>query len=260
MPHTMEQPVLINPEARGGVVLLCDHATNHVPAAYDNLGLAPDELHKHIAFDIGAEAVTRRICELMGVTAILGPVSRLVIDCNREPDRPSLVPKASDGVYIPANQEMTPSAIAARRDAYYHPFHGACETVINNHLDGGIVPLVVGVHSFTPEMSGEKRPWHVGLLWNDDPRLAQAMIGLLERETDLIIGDNLPYSGKDLYYTMQRHGADNGLPQTTLEIRQDLVDTEEKVTHWAALMADIFDECMTRSDLVTRKYYGMTKP
>jgi predicted N-formylglutamate amidohydrolase len=256
----MEQPVVINSDARGGVILLCDHATNHVPVEYDNLGMAPDELKQHIAFDIGAEAVTRKICEMMGVAAVLGPVSRLIIDCNREPDRPSLVPKESDGIHIPANQDMTASAIAARRDAYYYPFHNACEKMINDHLNAEKIPLVIGVHSFTPEMNGEKRPWHVGFLWNEDPRLAQAMIGLLERETDLTVGDNLPYSGKDLYYTTQRHGADNGLPQTTLEIRQDLIDTDEKTTQWAALLADILDECMSRDDLVARKYYGTHRP
>lgn len=249
MPHTMEQPVLINPDARKGVVLLCDHATNHVPADYQHLGLPPERFEEHIAYDIGAEAVTRKICEMMGVAAVLGPVSRLLIDCNRELDHPTLVPPASDGIDIPANKELTEKAIAARVDAYYKPFHAAAETLINSHLDAGLEPVVMAVHSFTPTMNGEDRPWHVGFLWNDDPRLAQAMIGLLERETDLVIGDNEPYSGKDLYHTMQRHGADLGLAQTTLEIRQDLVDTDDKTTQWAALLADVLDECMQRSDL-----------
>lgn len=256
MPHTMEQPVLINHTARTGVILLCDHATNHVPVAYDDLGLDRPHFDDHIAYDIGAEAVTRKICELMGAPAVLGPVSRLLIDCNREEDHATLVPPASDGIIIPANQDLTPSVISARKAAYYHPFHDACERLVFEHIEAGIVPLVMGVHSFTPTMNGEDRVWHVGFLWNEDPRLAQAMIGLLERETDLIIGDNLPYSGKDLYHTMQRHGADHGLPQTTLEIRQDLIDEQGKVDQWAALMADMLDECMSRPDLAQRKYYG----
>ncbi|WP_262693967.1 N-formylglutamate amidohydrolase [Kordiimonas aquimaris] len=255
----MEQPVLINPDAREGIILLCDHATNHVPHGYDNLGLTPDVLEEHIAYDIGAEDVTRKICEMMGVAAVLGPVSRLLIDCNREPGRSSMIPTASDGITIPANNDLTEKAIKARMDAYYYPFHTMCETLIAEHMDAGLTPLLVAVHSFTPAMAGEDRPWHVGFLWNQDPRLAQAMIGLLERETDLVIGDNLPYSGKDLYYTMQRHGADHGLPQTTLEIRQDLVDTEEKTTQWAALIADVLDECMERNDLKQRKLYPVSK-
>ncbi len=256
MPHTMEQPVLINYEARTGIILMCDHATNHVPVGYDGLGLDNQHLEDHIAYDIGAEAVTRKICELMGVAAVLGPVSRLLIDCNREEHRPSLVPMASDGVVVPANQDLTPAVIAARKKAYYDPFHDACEQLVADHVSEGLVPRVIGVHSYTPTMNGEDRAWHAGFLWNKDPRLAQAMIGLLERETDLIIGDNLPYSGKDLYHTMQRHGADHGLPQTTLEIRQDLVDNDAKTTEWAALIADVLDECLSREDLVQRKYYS----
>lgn len=259
MPHTMEQPVLINPDAQSGIILLCDHATNHIPSGYDNLGLEPSLLEEHIAYDIGAEDVTRKICEMMGVPAVLGPVSRLLIDCNREPGRSSMIPTESDGIVIPANSDLSESAINARMDAYYYPFHDACEKLIARHLDAGLTPLLVAVHSFTPQMGDEERPWHVGFLWNQDPRLAQAMIGLLERETDLVIGDNLPYSGKDLYYTMQRHGADHGIPQTTLEIRQDLVDTDEKTTQWAALIADVLDECMTRSDLSERKIYSTAK-
>lgn len=260
MPHTMEQPVLINRDARMGVILLCDHATNHVPAAYDSLGLADEHFEDHIAYDIGAEAVTRKICDMMGAPAVLGPVSRLLIDCNRGPDQPSMVPPVSDGIQIPANRDLTPAQIQARMDAYYHPFHEACDTLIADHLADDVVPLVLGVHSFTPTMNGEDRVWHVGFLWNQDPRLAQALIGLLERETDLVIGDNMPYSGKELYYTMQRHGADHGLPQTTLEIRQDLVDTDDKARQWAELIAESLEECLRRNDLVARKYYGGVKP
>lgn len=255
MPHTMEQPVLINGDARTGIILMCDHATNHVPEGYDNLGLTDSNLEEHIAYDIGAEAVTRKICDLMGVSAVLGPVSRLLIDCNREDNRRSLVPAESDGVVIPANQDLTPASIEARKQAYYYPFHDACERLVAEHVAEGLVPLVLGVHSYTPIMNGEGRPWHVGFLWNKDPRLAQALIGLLERETDLAIGDNLPYSGADLYHTMQRHGADHGLPQTTLEIRQDLVDDEAKTTEWAALIADLLDECLSREDLIQRQFY-----
>lgn len=257
MPHEMEQTVVLNPDARAGVVLICDHATNHVPAAYDSLGLEDRHFDDHIAYDIGAEAVTRKICDMMGVPAVLGPVSRLLIDCNREEDHATLVPSASDGVHVPANSDLTAAAIAARKEAYYHPFHDACEKLVFDHIEAGMVPLVMGVHSFTPTMNGEDRAWHVGFLWNEDPRLAQAMIGLMERETDLIVGDNLPYSGKDLYHTMQRHGADHGLPQTTLEIRQDLVDDDDKASQWAALIADLLDECLSRNDLTQRKYFGV---
>lgn len=249
------QPEILNPTARKGLIILCDHATNHIPDGYENLGLTEDVLGQHVAYDIGAAAVTRKMCELMGVSAVLAPVSRLLIDCNREPDSPTLVPAISDGITIPANVDLPPSALQARKDAYYTPFHDACASLVEAHLDEGVVPLVVGMHSFTHEMGGEKRPWHAGFLWNRDPRLAQAMIGLMERETDLVIGDNLPYSGKDLYYTMERHGAAHGLPQTTIEIRQDLLMKPSMTDEWAALMADILDECMLRDDIARIEFF-----
>ncbi|NVJ99837.1 MAG: N-formylglutamate amidohydrolase [Alphaproteobacteria bacterium] len=249
------QPEILNPDAREGLIILCDHATNHIPAGFEQLGLPDDVLAQHVAYDIGAEAVTRKMCELMGVSAVLAPVSRLLIDCNREPDSPTLVPAISDGISIPGNGDLSAGAIRARMDAYYTPFHDACAHLVEAHLDAGVVPLVVGMHSFTDEMGGEKRPWHAGFLWNKDPRLAQAMIGLMERETDLVIGDNLPYSGKDLYHTMERHGAAHGLPQTTIEIRQDLLAKQSMTDEWAALMADLLDECMQRDDIARIEHF-----
>lgn len=249
------QPEILNGDALGGVIVLCDHASNFVPCEYESLGLEAEHFEKHIAWDIGAADVTRKICSMMGVAGVLAPVSRLLIDCNREPDHGTLIPPLSDGVHIPANRDLGPAAVQARKDAYYTPFHDACAGLVEAHLNAGKVPLVVGMHSFTPEMGGETRPWHAGFLWNRDPRRAQAMIGLLERETDLVVGDNLPYSGRDLYYTMQRHGADHGLPQTTIEVRQDLLATDAMTTEWAALLADILDECMNRADIATIRHY-----
>lgn len=249
------KPEILNADACGGVIVLCDHATNFIPADFANLGLEEAHLEKHIAWDIGAADVTRKICSMMGVAGVLAPVSRLLIDCNREPDHKTLVPPISDGISIPANQDLGARAVEARKAAYYTPFHEACGALVESHLKAGKVPLVVGMHSFTPEMAGQPRPWQAGFLWNKDPRLAQAMIGMLERETDLTVGDNLPYSGRDLYYTMQRHGADHGLPQTTIEVRQDLLATDAMTTEWAALLADILDECMSREDVASIRHY-----
>ncbi|MFC3052679.1 N-formylglutamate amidohydrolase [Kordiimonas pumila] len=246
---------ILNPNVIGDVIILCDHATNHIPENYQNLGLGQADLERHIAWDIGAAEVTRKICSMMGVAGVLAPVSRLLIDCNREPDHATLIPPQSDGTIIPANRDLPESAVAARKKAYYVPFHMACADLVEKHLNAGKTPIIIGMHSFTPVMKDEGRPWHIGFLWNKDPRLAQAMIGLLERETDLIVGDNLPYSGKDLYYTMQRHGADNGLPQTTIEIRQDLLADDKMTSEWAALLADVLDECTERHDIMSIQYY-----
>lgn len=249
------QPEILNPDSRQGLIILCDHATNHVPEGYDNLGVSAEDLDDHIGWDIGAAEITRQMCDLMGCTAVLAPVSRLFIDFNRELDDPTLLPEVSDGVAIPGNQGISAEEVRARTAAYYTPFHEAAAASVKAHLEAGVVPLVVGMHTFTAEMNGEKRPWHAGFLWNKDPRLAQALIGLMERETDLVIGDNMPYSGRALYYTMQRHGADHGVPQTTIEIRQDLVEKPAMVTEWAALMADLLDECLRRPDIAQIRHY-----
>ncbi len=242
-------PEIINPGKRPGLIILCEHASNFIPPVYEGLGLSRKHLIDHIAWDIGTEAVTRKMAEMMEVPAVLAKVSRLVIDCNREPDRHGLVPEVSDGIDIPGNRGLDLSARQARISAYYTPFHRAANTLVQAHLKAGIRPLVVGMHSFTSQMDGIKRPWQVGFLYNKDPRLAEAMMGLMERETDLCIGNNQPYSGKDLYYTMERHGAAHGLAQTTMEVRQDMLKTEAQTTEWAALLADCLDECMQRSDL-----------
>ncbi|MBL4788037.1 MAG: N-formylglutamate amidohydrolase [Kordiimonadaceae bacterium] len=248
-------PEVLNPDEIAGLIILCEHASNHIPKDYQQLGLEDEELERHIAWDIGAAEVARHMAEMMGAPAVLGTVSRLLIDPNRAPDQPGLVPTSSDGVFIPANQDLSAAALAVRKAAVYDPFHEAAGRLVQRHLDAGIVPLVVGMHSFTPDMGDEERPWQIGFLWNNDPRLAQAMIGLLERETELLIGDNEPYSGKDLYYTMERHGAAHGLPQTTIEIRQDLLSKPEMTLEWAGLLADLLDECMNRDDLTQIRHF-----
>ncbi|GHF20027.1 N-formylglutamate amidohydrolase [Kordiimonas sediminis] len=248
-------PEVINKDARTGLILVCDHASNFVPENLNGLGLDPKHLEDHIAIDIGCAEMTRKMAEMMGVAAVLAPVSRLVIDCNRDPLSTTMVPTVSDGIIIPGNHGLDSIDIAIRKRAYYDPFHSTIEELIAAHLAAGQIPIVAALHSFTPEMNGQERPWGAGLLWNRDPRLAQALIGLLERETDLVIGDNEPYSGQDLYYTMQRHGADHGLPQATIEIRQDLLSNDAQITEWSALMADLLDECMAREDIVQIKHY-----
>lgn len=244
------KPTVLHPKSREGVVILCDHATNHIPEGYENLGLEANILESHIGWDIGAADVARCMSFMMNVPAVFAPTSRLLIDCNRSPDSGSLVPAISDGAMVPANQQLSDSNIKNRKTAYYDPFHNACAEIVSDHIDEGYNPLVIGLHSFTPTMDGFERPWQIGFMWDEDPRLAQAMIGLIERETDLVVGINEPYSGKELYHTMQRHGADHGLPQTVIEIRSDLItEGEGMIRQWAALLADCLDECMSRDDL-----------
>ncbi len=243
------EPEIINGDVLGNVILLCDHASNVVPDEMGDLGLASFHLEDHIAWDIGVGALTRIIADIMGVPAVLATASRLVLDTNREPGNPTLIPEISDGIKIPGNQNLSDADKSARLDRFHAPFHAACDRVVQKHLMADREPILIAVHSYTPSFNGDPRPWDVGMMWNQDNRLAEAMIGLLERETDLVVGDNVPYSGKDLFYTLQRHGADHGLPASTLEIRNDNLCDAAHIRAWAVLLADLFDEASERQDL-----------
>lgn len=242
-------PEIINPNARNKLVLLCEHASNHIPKTLDRLGLDDKALAEHIAYDIGAGDVTRKIAEMMGISAVLATASRLALDCNRIPADDTRFPAHVDGWDIPGNVALTAQDKHDRHQLFYEPFHSAVARMIDQHLAAGFRPIVVSIHSFSPTYAGETRPWQMGFMWNNDTRLAQALIGLLERETDLVIGANKPWSGKDLFHTQQLHGEDRRLLHTGIEIRNDMIRTEPQVLEMAALLADLLDECIHREDL-----------
>jgi predicted N-formylglutamate amidohydrolase len=204
----------------GGVLLIADHASNHVPADID-LGIDAALLENHIAIDIGVAEVAALLVERGAVdAAILGGVSRLVVDCNREEDSPGAIPIASDGHAIPGNA-LDHAGREARLARIFRPFH--------DHIAAEILAappaMILSLHSFTPQLAsdpGQERPWEIGVLHNRDDRLAGPAIAALEAE-GLIVGDQQPYSGKLLNATMNRHAEANGIPYVGIEMRQDLV-------------------------------------
>lgn len=248
-------PEILQPTKPIPLVLLVDHASNHIPGALNGLGLPAAVLDQHIAIDLGAEALARRLHKMLGCAVVIARASRLVLDVNREPDSETLIPEVSDGTIIPGNMGLSAAQKAERLAAYHTPYHAACEAVMQPFLDKGEVPLLVAVHSFTPVMDGFKRPWQVGFLYNRDARLAQALMGFLDMATDLTVGDNQPYSGATLYYTMHRHGMLNGFPQTTLEVRQDLLASPGHVFDWAKLLAEGLELIIDRPDIRFKKVY-----
>ena len=239
-------PEILRPEGRGGVLILCDHASNHVPPALGNLGLAPETLTRHIAYDIGAATVTQRLSALLDAPAILATVSRLVIDLNRAPGARDAIPDRSDGVVIPGNQGLDAAARRARIDAVFVPYHAACERQLAAMRARGERPIVIGLHSFTPEMNGTPRPWPIGFLYDRDPRLFAALRAPLKADYGFDVGDNEPYSGRELYYTMHRHGEAHGLMQATIEIRQDQIADVAGQRRWAAIFADCLQRVLAR--------------
>ena len=232
------------------LIFVCDHASNVLPVEYAALGLARDAFERHIAYDIGAADVTRTLASAFSAPALLGPYSRLLIDLNRGPDDPTLVMKLSDRAIIPGNAKADAVEIAKRLRLYYQPYHDSIGAEIARLSRADIAPVLISVHSFTPEWRGWKRPWHVGILWSDkDPRLAQFMLERLRAESDLVVGDNQPYSGELEGDTMDQHAVAHGFAHVLIELRQDLVDTIAKAEGWAERLKPILQEALARLDL-----------
>jgi predicted N-formylglutamate amidohydrolase len=223
-------------------LFLCDHAASTIPPSYGTLGLSPDLFETHIAYDIGAAAVTRALAAAFGAPALLGAWSRLLIDLNRGPDDPTLVMKLSDGSIIPGNRHVD-AAERARRIAQFHaPYHHA----ITEEIARLGRPPVVSMHSFTPVWKSEKRRWEVGILWDKDGRLARPLMARLA-EAGFVVGDNEPYSGALDGDTLNRHGTQTGLPHVLIEMRQDLIGDAASARGFAArlepVLASALAEC-----------------
>ncbi len=219
----------------GGILIVADHASNRVPEDID-LGIDPALLHLHIAHDIGVMGVAERMTQRPGVAAFLGNVSRLVCDCNREESAPAIIPIASDGHAIPGNG-LSHEAHLSRLERFYHPYHAALAAL----LDDKPPALILSLHSFTPALAShpdKQRPWHVGVLYNEDDRAARLALPLLEAE-GLLVGDQQPYSGKLLNATMNRHAEAEGRPYLGVEIRQDGIADSAGQAVWAERLGRI---------------------
>ncbi|MCO6179952.1 N-formylglutamate amidohydrolase [Ciceribacter sp. RN22] len=224
-----------------GMVLLADHAMNRLPDEYGRLGLPEEAFHRHIAYDIGIEGLTRRLAERLGVPAVLGCFSRLLIDPNRGEDDPTLIMKISDGAIIPGNHPITAEEWQNRIERFHRPYHRAVSETIEAVAAGsGKAPLVLSLHSFTPAWKGVPRPWHAAVLWDTDDRAVHPLLDGLRASGDLVIGDNEPYDGALRGDTMYSHCMTKGIPHALLEVRQDLIGSESGMDAWADRLAPIF--------------------
>lgn len=229
---------LLNADGSAPLILVCDHASNAIPRHMNDLGLGHQELARHIAWDIGAAEVTRRLADRFDAPAVLSGYSRLVIDCNRAPGGPDSIAKISDGVIIPGNQEVGDEEAEWRLENCFWPYHHTITGTLAHLWRHGLAPALVSIHSFTPRMNGFARPWHIGILWNRDPRLASPILEWLRAHPSLCVGDNEPYSGRDVGFTLERHAGAAGLPHLEFEIRQDLLADEEGCRRWAQIAGD----------------------
>jgi predicted N-formylglutamate amidohydrolase len=237
-----------------GVLFLCDHATNALPKAYGTLGLTTQQLGRHIAYDIGAAWITRRLAEVFRAPAVLSRFSRLLIDPNRGADDPTLVMRISDGAIIPGNARIGADEIGFRTAQFWRPYRAAIAMVIEAMLNHGPPPAVVSIHTFTPTWKSCPRPWDVGILWDSDPRFAKPLITALRQE-GLCVGDNEPYDGALRGDTLDEEVTRLGLAGLLIEIRQDLVGTEPQATAFADLLARVLRPILACSALHCKAFY-----
>jgi predicted N-formylglutamate amidohydrolase len=232
-------------------VIACDHAGNAIPRQLATLGLRTELLAEHIAWDIGAAGVARQLSRLLDAPVVSQTYSRLVVDCNRPPDAPDFIPIVSDGVEVPGNRDLSPSQRQARLEAIFDPYHQRLADLLDGRKAAGKPAVLVAVHSFTPALGGVARPWHIGILYNRDARLASLLISELHAYADLCVGDNQPYFVSDQTdYTLPVHGEARGIPHVETEIRQDLIVSDSSQEGWARRLAGWLSRCVEKLDLV----------
>ena len=236
-----DEPEPFEVEGRAGAspfVLTCDHAGRRLPRALGSLGLSPEELQRHIAWDIGARGVALRLGAALDAFVACQRYSRLVIDCNRQLGHPESIATSSERTSIPGNQQVTPEQAAARAREIFEPYHGQIRAELDRRRDQRRPAILIAVHSFTPVFLAGARPWHAGVLFNRDVRVAEPLLRLLRAEGDLVVGCNEPYAVTDTSdYSINHHGAERELPHVEIEIRQDLIAEESGQIAWAERLA-----------------------
>jgi predicted N-formylglutamate amidohydrolase len=226
----------INERSSFPVAIICEHAGRAVPEALGSLGLDQAAMERHIAWDIGAGDLTQRLAKRLGATAILQPYSRLVIDCNRPTDVADSMPEISDHTPIPGNAGLDDGDRRSRIEAIFEPFHRAVDAV----LDNGRIRAAVAIHSFTPVMNDEPRPWDISFLSRKDLETSRELASIIEtRRPDLTIGFNQPYQIEDISdWFIPRHCERRGLPHSLIEIRNDHLLSDHRIDDWCDLLAD----------------------
>jgi predicted N-formylglutamate amidohydrolase len=216
--------IVLNPGAAAPFLLLGDHAGREIPHALGDLGLPSAERRRHIAWDIGVAGLGRHLSRALGATFIRQRVSRLVIDCNRDPARLDAIPEVSDGTQVPGNRGLTDAQRQARIEEVARPYHAAIAAELDARAAMGRPTTLISLHSFTPRMEGFDRPWRFGVLHAQDSAFSRAVLAHLRAQVGAgLIGDNAPYSMDEVDFTIPHHARPRGLDYLELEVRQDLL-------------------------------------
>lgn len=247
----------INGDLSLGLLLTADHASRDLLAEYGALGLPESEFERHIAYDIGVDALTRALAARLCAPAVLGGFSRLLIHPNRGEDDPTLIMQLSDGAVIPSNYPLSAGERESRLENFYRPYHRAIAgTSAQVAAASGKAPFIVAIHSFTPRWKNRPRPWHVGLLWDSDPRAVAPLLAMLRENPDLVVGDNEPYDGALRNDAMYRHATARGFAHVLIEVRQNLIADKSGVIEWADRLAPMLEKINALDDIHEIRHFG----
>jgi len=231
---------LIRPVGASPIVLVCDHASNRMPGRLNKLGLQPEHLTSHIAWDPGAAELARNLSSRLDATLVLSNYSRLVIDCNRPPGHQESIAAESAGIPIPGNTDMSELDILRRRRTLFEPYQQAIADVLGRRKQDAL--RLLSIHSFTPSLNGSDRPWAVSVCYDKDRTWGEQLLMGLRARTNEEVGDNQPYAvDSDIDYTIPMQGEKRGIPSLMLEFRQDQLADDESVRHWCNIISGILE-------------------
>ncbi len=239
--HADPEPVeIVNSGGASAVLLVCEHAGRLIPAAMGDLGIEAPEMDRHIAYDLGAEGLSRKLSALLDAPLVLQRYSRLVIDCNRPFEALDCMPDISDGTRIPMNCDVSPAERVQRFDQIHRPFHDAVAGLLDRRARDARPAILVAVHSFTPRFGGEDRPWHLGVCSNRDDSFARRFMDCFVAGNPAVTAaHNEPYPVDDISdYTIPVHGEGRRIPHVLLEIRNDEISHQHGQQRWARRIAD----------------------
>ncbi len=245
--------VTYNDNGKAPVLLVADHASPFFPAALNQLGLADWVLERHVAWDIGSDMLTRFLADKLDSPAVLAGFSRLIVDPNRKLDAPTAFTELTDGISIPGNIGLDETQKSLRVQSFFKPYHDAIADKLKEFKNQGIVPAMISIHTCTPVFEQVVRPWHIGILWDKDPRISQAFIDHFNQVEGICIGDNEPYSGRHANdFTIDHHAEAAGLPHMGIEVRQDLVNDMDGASKWAGILASGLENILADDKLYSQ--------
>ena len=239
-----------NSDGKAQVLFVCDHSGRAIPEHMQQLGVADWVLERHVAWDIGSGDVARNLATRFDAPLICANYSRLVVDTNRPPHDATLCTALSEGIAIPGNIDLDDAEREARIRSFFEPYHATVDARLSLMQTNGGVPVLIAIHSCTPVFDRIVRPWHIGILWDKDPRIAVPLLQHLEAMDGVCVGDNEPYSGRHPHdYTMDHHGEAARIPHVSIEVRQDLIDTAEGAAQWANVLGDALADILADPEL-----------